>query len=91
MAEDPMEFVSHDTNHLISSLLIYKLAAKLLTPAEINSVVDGGADTVSEQLAIHLDKNMVRKVTKDTAQNIKDLIHKMRPDYGDPMTPSTIN
>lgn len=80
--EDPMELVLHDTNNLITSLLIYKIAAKVLTPAEINSVVDGGADTIIEQLAIHLDKNMVKKIAKDTAQNMKDLIYKMRPDCG---------
>lgn len=72
------ELISTDINQLITSLLVYRIAAKVLGPQEINNVVDGGADTIVEQLSMHMDKNIVEKVAKDAAEDMKDLIHKMR-------------
>lgn len=70
--------ISLDTSQLITSLLVYKLASKILEPKELNVVVDSASDTIIDQLSEHVDKNMVEKVSKDTAQNIKDLISQMR-------------
>lgn len=72
------ELISTDTNQLITSLLVYRIAAKVLGPQEINNIVDGGTDTIVEQFSMHMDKNIVEKIAKDTAENMKDLIHKMR-------------
>jgi len=76
--EDSRELIALDANNLISALLLYKIAAKTLTPLEINNVIDGGTETIIEQLSEHLDKNTVEKVVKDTTENMRDFIHKMR-------------
>jgi len=75
---DPEEFISADTTNMIHALLLYKLIVKVLQPSEVNSVIDAGTDTIIEQLSIHMDPNAVSKITRDTAENMKDLINKMR-------------
>lgn len=78
---DISELIASDTNSLINSLLIYQMAAKILSPAEVSFVVDGGSDTIINEIGTHMDKNMVEKIAKDTAQNMKDLICKLRLNY----------
>ena len=75
--QEIVDMISHDANNLISSLLLYKIAAVVLTSAQANAVVDGAADTIVDQLSNHFDKNIVEKVVKDTAENTKDIIGKM--------------
>lgn len=73
------ELISTDTTQLITSLLIYRIAAKVLTPQEISNVIDGGTDSIIEQLSLAVkDKNIIEKIAKDIAENTKDLIHRMR-------------
>jgi len=78
MKEEDIKLISIDTSQLITSLLVYKLASKILNPQELNSVINGGSDTIIHELSNHMDKKAVEKISKDTAENIKDLIIKMR-------------
>jgi len=77
--KEDAELISLDTSNLITSLLVYRLAAAIIPPNVLNITIDGGTDTIIEQLSKHMDKNMVEKVARDTAQNMKDIITKMRP------------
>lgn len=74
------KLISTDTSNLINSLLIYKMTSKLLSPAEINSIIKYGSDTISEglssdeKLLMYLDKNTINEIVKNTSNKILKLI-----------------
>jgi len=77
MPEDPAHLISVDANNLITSLLLFRVVAKTLPPTEIDTIIRGASDTIIEQMSSHFDKNIVEKIVRDTAENIKDNIHNM--------------
>ena len=77
-AEAEMHGIATYVGDMLDSLLIYKLAAKILNTGEVNAILDGGSDTIIDQLGDEIGKNKIEKISKDIAQNKKDMIHQMR-------------
>lgn len=66
--------VSADTFNMINSLLIYHIASKVLSPAEINCIIENGSNIISDELSSYLDKKIVNETVNDVSNKISKLI-----------------
>jgi len=77
------EKIAPDISHLIHTMLLYQIAARMLNKMEIESTVNGTCEAIIEQLSVHYNKDMVEKISRSCSQTIKDTIYSIQGTQND--------